>query len=325
MSDQPLSRYELFLIQLAGQAVNIKYVYLSVVVFLVYHCLINLDDEIKYIWGMKWGFSKCFYIATKYLAFCDGIMALVYLFNTNLQPSTCAVLYPAIIYFVAFGALVAEIIISMRTWIAWGFSRYILWYLTLVVVATTSIILFLVQAHSVGRSPWPTHGRSPIPTIMNCFPMGQNSALFGGKQYLNFVCVIVLELNVLLLTLWNLKRNSLWWRNRDTNSLIYVFHRDALVYLVSLLGISVVNVGLFKYQKNTLYEMLMLEPQRIAHGVLSAQLILNARKYAESLVVDASGEWGSHPLDTLSMTFQAMAATQGGIEGCEEEIELREK
>jgi len=142
MSDQPLSRYELFLIQLAGQAVNIKYVYLSVVVFLVYHCLINLDDEIKYIWGMKWGFSKCFYIATKYLAFCDGIMALVYLFNTNLQPSTCAVLYPAIIYFVAFGALVAEIIISMRTWIAWGFSRYILWYLTLVVVATTSIILF---------------------------------------------------------------------------------------------------------------------------------------------------------------------------------------
>ncbi len=56
--------------------------------------------------------------------------------------------------------------------------------------------------------------------------------------------------------------------------------------------------------------------------MLSAQLILNTRKYA---IVGASGEWGTHPLDTLSLTFEAMAATQGGIEGCEEEIELREQ
>ncbi len=65
-------------------------------------------------------------------------------------------------------------------------------------------------------------------------------------------------------------------------------------------------------------------PQRIAHGVLSAQLILNARKYAESLAVDASGEWGSssHPLDTLFMTFEAMNASR--TEECTEEIELRE-
>jgi len=154
--------------------------------------------------------------------------------------------------------------------------------------------------------------------------MGHNLGMYGGKQYLNFVCVIVLELNVLLLTLWNLKRNSLWWRNRDTNPLIYVFHRDALVYLASLLGISVANAVLFKYQGNTPYEMMMLEPQRIAHGVLSAQLILNARKYAESLAVDASGEWGSssHPLDTLFMTFEAMNASR--TEECTEEIELRE-
>jgi len=70
--------------------------------------------------------------------------------------------------------------------------------------------------------------------------------------------------------------------------------------------------------------MMMLEPQRIAHGVLSAQLILNARKYAESLAVDALGEWGSssHPLDTLFMTFEAMHAS--GTEECTEEIELRE-
>jgi len=145
--------------------------------------------------------------------------------------------------------------------------------------------------------------------------------MYGGEQYLNFICIIVLELNVLLLTLWNLRRNSLWWRNRNTNSLIYTFHRDVLVYLVSLLGISVVNAVLFKYQQQTLYQSMMMEPQRIAHGLLSAQLILNARKYTESLVVDVSGEWGSHPLDTLSLTFEGMRMSDS--EECGDEIELR--
>jgi len=135
----------------------------------------------------------------------------------------------------------------------------------------------------------------------------------------------VLELNALLLTLWNLRRNSLWWRNRDTNSLIYAFNRDVLIYLVSLLGISVVNAALGKQSQKGPYQTMLLEPQRIAHGVLSAQLILNARKYMESLTVDASGEWGSHPLDTLPLSFETMYASTSasGTRECQEEIELR--
>ncbi len=63
-------------------------------------------------------------------------------------------------------------------------------------------------------------------------------------------------------------------------------------------------------------------PQRIAHGLLSAQLILNARKYMKSLTVDASGEWGSHPLDTLSLTFEGMRMSGTHSEECMDEIEL---
>jgi len=179
--------------------------------------LLNLDVDIKYIWGMKWGISKCFYIATKYLAFCDGILTLYYLFNTNLRPSTCDILYPVIIcspkiillalaivvisvlflaVFVVFGVVMAEIIISIRTWIAWGLSRYILWYLTFMVVATTSFALFLIQAHSEGVSPWRTHHPSPIPTIRNC--LRSRNDLYAREQYLSFVCIIVLELSVFI-------------------------------------------------------------------------------------------------------------------------------
>ncbi len=41
-----------------------------------------------------------------------------------------------------------------------------------------------------------TDGQSPIPTIRNCLPIIQGSDLYNAEQYLNFVCIIVLELSV---------------------------------------------------------------------------------------------------------------------------------
>lgn len=62
-------------------------------------------------------------------------------------------------------------------------------------------------------------------------------------------------------------------------------------------------------------------PQRIVHGVFSAQLVLNARKYAQDLSVNTSGDWGwFHPTDTLSLTFRAMDGSRSN--DCGEQIEL---
>ncbi len=109
-------------------------------------------------------------------------------------------------------------------------------------------------------SEWPstTDVPSAIPTILNCVNEGPAGI---KEQYLSFVCVIVFELSVfgvsfvsaiwltisidvLLLTLWNLKINAicmycpddmhtsadircLGWHSRDKNPLIYAFHRDS--------------------------------------------------------------------------------------------------
>jgi len=159
MSGHPellFSPVEQVYVQLAGQAFIVKYVNLSAVAFLVYHSLLNIDDEFKYIWGSKWGFPKCIYIATKYLAFCDGLIALVYLFNMGLRPSSCSVLFGVIIYFMAVGVVISETVLLIRTCVAWGLSRYVFWYLILAVVVATSVGIFTIQAHSEGASPWPT-------------------------------------------------------------------------------------------------------------------------------------------------------------------------
>ncbi|KLO07762.1 hypothetical protein SCHPADRAFT_1001425 [Schizopora paradoxa] len=309
------------IVEFAGEALNVKYVNLSAMTLLVYHSALNIDAEVKYIWASKWSFSKCLYIMTKYLAFCDGAMNLIYLFNTNFRPSTCSILYSSIIYSILLGVVIAESILLVRTWIAWGLSRIVFWYMIFVLVAATSLSLFIIHYHEHGPLQWISHVEADIPKIRNCFLYNT-----GGieEQYLSFVCLIVVELNVLLLTIWNMKRNSLWWRNRDTAPLIYAFHRDSLLYLVCILCISCVNVAFFKYEANTFYNDIMMEPQRIVHGVLSAQLILNARKYARNLTYDLSDGSGETllELDTLSLSFEAMNVS--GIEGVEEAIRLDE-
>ncbi|KLO07763.1 hypothetical protein SCHPADRAFT_1001426 [Schizopora paradoxa] len=410
----PQSLVEEFYIQLAVRAFIVKYVNLSAFIFLVYHCIVNMDDEITYIWREKWNFSKCIYIATKYLAFCDGLITFVYLFNTSLRPSNCDVLFGAIVYSMAVGVVIAETILVIRTWVAWGLSRYIFWYLTLAVVAASAAAVFIIQAHPEGKSPWPKHVPSPIPAVLNCV----NDGPAGIKeQYLSFVCVIIFELNfrtvrqsrvtgtltnrkihrcpasqaaltknrgvsrpfvglrtqkfrsrrfaapkytrksrlpslltktepgtgghasqrltnsskvysiciadILLLTLWIMGLNLTWWRDRKTYPLIYVFYRDSLAYIAFLLAVSTANVILLKYEKNILYAHIFMEPQRIVHGVFSAQLVLNARKYSRDLSANTSGDWGwFQSKNTMPLAFRAMSGS--GSDGCGEAIELNE-
>ncbi len=110
----------------------------------------------------------------------------------------------------------------------------------------------------LAERPFTTDIPSPIPAILNCVNEGPAGT---DEHYLSFVCVIMFELSVfgvsvvcavllttpidvLLLTLWNLKINSicvycpantftstdirrLGWRSRDKNPLIYAFHRDS--------------------------------------------------------------------------------------------------
>jgi len=295
----------------AQQAINVNYVNLIAVTLLVYDTLLTLGDEILYIWRVKWTFIKCVYIASKYLAFVDGVLMLLFLFDTNLDHVTCFTLYSATTYVIIAGIVLAEIILLMRTCALWGLSRYILWYLILIDLAAVTVSVVKLRSSFHGNKL--EFVPSPIPTIRPCFPVFQDTVV--DNIYVDFICVMAIELNVLILTFW---RGFLHWK-RSTNPLIYVFYRDGVVYLVCLVAISATNVVFFLTQNTNFYWNVMLEPQRIVHAILAAHMIINVRRLGDrdrSIGTSLSGDTGSTP-QPVSLEMKTMASTLASSIGME--------
>jgi len=87
---------------------------------------------------------------------------------------------------------------------------------------------------------------------------------------------------------------------RSGNQLVRIFYRDGVIYLVSLVVISSINVVINVIDDLNFYYNVMLESQRIAHAVLSAHLILNVRKLKER----SSNLPGDADLDSVSVSLE---------------------
>ncbi|KLO16818.1 hypothetical protein SCHPADRAFT_193377 [Schizopora paradoxa] len=310
---------ESFILERAKESVNVNYVNVAAVTFLAYDALLSLDDEIKYVWRSKWTFVKIVYIASKYLAFVDGTMILLVFLNPSLGLSACSTIYTASTYIILVGIALAELILLIRTCALWGLSRYVLWYLiafdvgsaVLAVVKLSSSFQddnFICEYDLISYTELTSNCLftvvpSPIPNIRNCFP------IFGDKAdgaYVDFLCVMAAELNVLVLTLW---RGVMHWR-RHSSRLVHIFYRDGIVYLVSLVVISATNVVFFVIDDSNYYYNVMLEPQRIAHAVLSAHLILNVREIgAQNGRMGYSQAGSASVSEPVSLQMKTMAST----------------
>ncbi|KLO07756.1 hypothetical protein SCHPADRAFT_634829 [Schizopora paradoxa] len=255
------------LLQQAQEASVVNYVNVCAVTLLFYDTLINIEDEVNCIWRQKWSLTKYVYIASKYLAFVDSGLTLDILFRRGQSPEECFHKYTAITYVLIIGMVLAEIILLLRTWAIWALSRWILIYLVVIDSAFTIYGLSKLH-HSLGGFQFARE--SPLPSLRPCFP---EFLLHTNGIYIDYVCIMLAECNILALTLW---RGIVQWRGCD-NTLINIFYRDGIMYFVCLFVISGVNVLLYTTQNRTMDWMLLVEPQRIAHAILAARLVLNVR------------------------------------------------
>jgi len=100
------------------------------------------------------------------------------------------------------------------------------------------------------------------------------------------------------------------WKHSGSR-LVRIFYRDGVIYLVSLVVISAINIVFSVIDDLNFYYDVMLEPQRIAHAVLSAHLILNVRKLKERSRVNGSNLPGDTDLEhpPVSLELKSMAFT----------------
>ncbi|KLO07764.1 hypothetical protein SCHPADRAFT_635878 [Schizopora paradoxa] len=258
-------------LQSAEQALTVNFVNVCSVTLLAYDTFLNIEDELKFIWRKEWTFVKCVYIALKYLAFVDGTLTIYFLLQTDLQPKQCMSVYMTIVYVMWAGVLLAEVILQCHAWALWGLSRYVLVYLMVTDLLVVSLS-FLVLFHSFGGIQFLSP--SPLPMLRTCFPEKLTS---GKAVYISYVCLITVESNILILMLW---KGFVEWRGSKI-ALVHILYRDGMVYIFSMIVISVANLLFVTVQDGSMYWMLLSEAQRIGHAILAARLVLNVRSCAE--------------------------------------------
>jgi len=176
------------------------------------------------------------------------------------------------------GVLLAEVILQWHAWAIWGLSRNVFVYLVItdVVIVTLSFLGLCRSFDGFQFVP------SPLPSIRSCVPENRFS---GNAIYLNYVCLMVAEINVLVLLLWR----GYVERCEGGIALVHILYRDGMVYIFCLLAVSGANLMFYTVQDESMYWMLLPEAQRIGHAILAARLVLNVRWCAQRRQEDKLG------------------------------------
>jgi len=245
-----------------------KYFNVTSAVVLVFDTLDNFADEVELIWCQRWSVGKALYIASRYLAFIDLSLMLLYLFESRLDPRACHRLYEATTYFALIGACIAETVLLIRVYAIWKHSLRILVFLSCMSLSLflASILNFAIN-NNITKLPFIP---SPVPIIIPCFPLSVHI-----RAIVDFGCLVLLDLTVLILTAWGGFRH---WKEGASSPLIITFYRDGVLYYVCLFPVSFANMILFSVG-DPQQQGYLLQLQLVLHSVLSARIILNLRKH----------------------------------------------
>ncbi|KLO12072.1 hypothetical protein SCHPADRAFT_905435 [Schizopora paradoxa] len=246
-----------------------KYTSIASAVVLLHETFVNFADEVDLIWRQRLTVGKVLYLTSRYLAFIDLSIMLLYLCDPRLELKTCHRLYVTTIYFTLVGAVNAELVLIIRVYAIWKQSFCILIFL--VTLSSVLIITNLLNFNIHNSLKTLTFVPSPVPVIIPCFLTSDDIRAFVG-----FGCLVLMDLIVLILTAWCGYR---FWREDASSPLITTFYRDGVLYFVCLFAISTANVVMF-IVGDPQQQGILVELQRVLHSVLSARIILNLRKFA---------------------------------------------
>ncbi|KLO17496.1 hypothetical protein SCHPADRAFT_163975 [Schizopora paradoxa] len=248
-----------------SDAVLVKYFHVASVALAVYDYLLMLPVEIRYIWKDQQTFSwkQALYLLTRYLCFVDVSILSAFLFDAELSPNSCGILYRTAAWFEFSGIIVAEVILLLRTHAIWQGSRTILY----IIISLSSVAIpgAVVMYLDMSTLKFPV---SPIPTIVPCISSGEKSIL-----YIDYALVLGVEFVVIALTICiGLKQ----WKEQ-LNPMATVLYRDAFTFSSILFATSIANVTVLAGTSSIALHLLLLEPQRVLHSVLTSRIILHLR------------------------------------------------
>ncbi|TDL18904.1 hypothetical protein BD410DRAFT_830633 [Rickenella mellea] len=245
----------------------VNYVNVTTVVLVAYDYFLTFGDEVRLIWGTKWGFGKICYFLARYTVCIDVPLNILLYLVPNLNPAFCAPINKVASWICYIGILASEIILMMRVYAMYGGSRKMTIFLVVLCSALNipNIILLETTLKSlVFLSP------PPFPAIAPCVTAKSNRIFFIDLFLLMFS-----ELVVLILTVW---RGVYQWREHQS-PLIKTLVKDGIFYFLCLFTISSANAVVL-ISATVEYSAILLWPQRVLHALLASRIMLHIRDTA---------------------------------------------
>ncbi|KAA1472910.1 hypothetical protein DENSPDRAFT_839294 [Dentipellis sp. KUC8613] len=236
----------------------VTYFDLSALTLLFYDYLLTLPDELELIWGSRWTITKFVFLLNRYVPFFDTSLGIYHQLGPNVSDSSCAAIYSACGWMIAYGVGISEIILIFRTWAIWGKDKRVGYGLgVLFVVAWVFLSIYLNRfLQSMEFMPL----NKILPTFRGCFVTNVDNML-----YICFVISLAYETIIVCLTLIKGLQHF-----RTTNShLVYSLYRD----------------GVLAY-------FFLLRTLRVLHAVLTTRIVLNIRRSAQATRVILSSPDG---------------------------------
>ncbi|KIJ62613.1 hypothetical protein HYDPIDRAFT_135729 [Hydnomerulius pinastri MD-312] len=265
-----------------------RYSNIAALAILVFDYCIMFDDEVRWVWGRRWDATRVVFTLSRYLPFI-GVGMTCYAAVKISRTGNCIPFNITSDAIHIMSIIFAEALLVLRTYAFWQRDKRLLiglWILGGLCVAGAVLISNVIPSKSVAS------GSSGSDNSGCVFRSSRNSA----KQY---AFLMLFEMTIVGLTAY--KRFGQY--RHGSNSLVTKLYRDGMMYIFSIMLVSVANIIIVTVAPIG-YSNMVDSLQIAVHSVIASRILFNLRKddrrdYFRSLPVEIS-EFRAPPRPTDS-------------------------
>ncbi|KAH7908158.1 hypothetical protein BJ138DRAFT_395503 [Hygrophoropsis aurantiaca] len=284
---------------LVAVAFNLKtqlYLEFSALALLTFDYFLTFNAEITWTWDSSRNAVHVLFLLVRYVPFVL-IPTYIYYVLGNVV-GNCSSWSEGLSWMIIITILAAELLLLIRTWVLWGKKRIVLIGLIVLIVACAAesavVSVFAVES---------TFSNIPLPpSLAGCFESYQ-----PATSVWTFFGLAVFELVILILTISQLFHH-------DRKSRIYRMMRNDIVYVLCILGMSVIGTIIIKVGY---YQDPALSLQVVIHSVLASRLLFSLRAIMHQqhiMSASVSVAQSSYDVEMLPMAFvEGPGASSGAI------------
>ncbi|KAJ7772290.1 hypothetical protein B0H16DRAFT_1512971 [Mycena metata] len=260
-------------LQLVSCANTITYL-VGMLTALTYDTIWNLDQEYRLVWTSPWSPVKYLYLWARYSPFIDTALAVHVRTQLFVDPATCHVVTSFVRILAVLGAIITELILTIRTYALYEKSFSLLVFLSVMwfAIGGVNIWALIEWTDSLRQVPLSPANSCYLDSPTNVGIVCYVSLLIGETSMISeFVLVFCIASEII----------SVWLSGSTyrRTQLMTTFYRDGIMFYLAIFVILVLDVGLQLPAREGL-KFIADSPLRVMQSVLSCHLVLHLRAVA---------------------------------------------